>query len=47
MAPGQRRRIALSTISLVAIESVSAASAIPRAAATAVPARNKGTSVSR
>jgi hypothetical protein len=39
--------IALSTISIVVIESVSAASAIPSAAPSAVPARNSGMSVSR
>jgi hypothetical protein len=47
IAPGQRRRTALSTISIVAMESVSATRAIPTAAPSAVPARRSGIMLSR
>ena len=46
IAPGHRSRTALSTISIVTIDSVSATSAIPIAAPSAVPARSSGINVS-
>ena len=47
MAPGSSTRNALSTTSMVRIETVSAASAVPTAAPTARPARRTEVKVSR
>jgi hypothetical protein len=45
MAPGMTRTIALSTISMTVIESVSAASAIVTASRRGMPPRSRGTNV--